>query len=337
MAKEEVEARQLRDSKRGSKQQKEEPKIRKTKEEEHRVMILDVKDVEWANATLAPMGLSKDHQPVVRAPASLAGPILSALRNVDAIPHFRETLKTSTLGRTVNAFRSHQNPEISKLAKELVSSWKKVLQRGPSLETRQIRKDNKRRERDEARAEEEEAAKRARGDQPEIKSCTCVWSPSGDRLKGLAQARDPGRGRLGKHLPLVGALARGGSGRWGQMVNDNGEKSTLAERLKDKGLSFDAPTGGPVSLGDIPSGQGHAALAAGGTLGFKENRKTPGLGPRSAGDLGSRVSTALHATRVARQEGARKGTCQESGVREGPSGEHSKDTPSMGPGVPRQG
>ena len=54
------------------------------------------------------------------------------------------------------------------------------------------------------------------------------------------------------------------------MVNDNGEKSTLAERLKDKGLSFDAPTGGPVSLGDIPSGQGHAALAAGGTLGFKE-------------------------------------------------------------------
>ena len=181
MAKEEVEARQLRDSKRGSKQQKEEPKIRKTKEEEHRVMILDVKDVEWANATLAPMGLSKDHQPVVRAPASLAGPILSALRNVDAIPHFRETLKTSTLGRTVNAFRSHQNPEISKLAKELVSSWKKVLQRGPSPETRQIRKDNKRRERDEARAEEEEAAKRARGDQPEIKSCTCVWSPSGDR------------------------------------------------------------------------------------------------------------------------------------------------------------
>ena len=137
--------------------------------------------MEWANATLAPMGLSKDHQPVVRAPASLAGPILSALRNVDAIPHFRETLKTSTLGRTVNAFRSHQNPEISKLAKELVSSWKKVLQRGPSPETRQIRKDNKRRERDEARAEEEEAAKRARGDQPEIKSCTCVWSPSGDR------------------------------------------------------------------------------------------------------------------------------------------------------------
>ena len=131
------------------------------------MMILDVKDVEWANATLAPMGLSKDHQPVVRAPASLAGPILSALRNVDAIPHFRETLKTSTLGRTVNAFRSHQNPEISKLAKELVSSWKKVLQRGPSPETRQIRKDNKRRERDEARAEEEEAAKRARGDQPE--------------------------------------------------------------------------------------------------------------------------------------------------------------------------
>ena len=103
----------------------------------------DDRHVERANATLVPMGLSKDHQPVVRAPASLAGPILSALRNVDAIPHFRETLKTSTLGRTVNAFRSHQNPEISKLAKELVSSWKKVLQRGPSLETRQIRKDNK--------------------------------------------------------------------------------------------------------------------------------------------------------------------------------------------------
>ena len=121
-----------------------------------------------------------------------------------------------------------------------------------------------------------------------MSSCTCVWSPSGDRLKGLAQARDPGRGRLGKHLPLVGALARGGSGRWGQMVNDNGEKSTLAERLKDKGLSFDAPTGGPVSLGDIPLGQGHAALAARDGLAVAEMAASQALRhARRAGGVGT--------------------------------------------------
>ena len=72
------------------------------------------------------------------------------------------------------------------------------------------------------------------------------------------------------------------------MVNDNGEKSTLAERLKDKGLSFDAPTGGPVSLGDIPSGQGHAALAARDGLAVAEMAASQALRhARRAGGVGT--------------------------------------------------
>merc|ERR1712176_1291094 len=59
-------------------------------------------DILWAEATLAPLGLSPDGEPVVKAPAAVARPILEGLKAFQGMDSFRELLKTTSIGKVIN-------------------------------------------------------------------------------------------------------------------------------------------------------------------------------------------------------------------------------------------
>jgi hypothetical protein len=97
------------------------------------VTIRRPEDVVWAEATLAPMGMRPDSdEPVVRSPAPVAVPILEGLTSFQDIPEFKELLRSTKIGKVVNAFRHHPNGEVAKAAKELVNGWKAALMSGAS-------------------------------------------------------------------------------------------------------------------------------------------------------------------------------------------------------------
>lgn len=92
------------------------------------VAISRPEDVFWAEATLAPLGMRPDSdEPMVRSPAPVAVPILEGLKAFQDIPQFRDLLRTTKIGKVVNAFRHHPNSEVAKAAKELVNGWKAAL------------------------------------------------------------------------------------------------------------------------------------------------------------------------------------------------------------------
>jgi len=82
-------------------------------------------DVAWAGATLAPMGLRPDGgEPLVRAPASIAAPLLEGLKAVADMQDLVALLRDTQIGKVVAGYRHHPNAEVAKAAKDLVASWR---------------------------------------------------------------------------------------------------------------------------------------------------------------------------------------------------------------------
>ena len=99
--------------------------------EEVKARIEKDEDVRWAEAALVPLGFKKDSdEPVVRSPQSVALPILMGMKGFQDMRNFRELLKSTKIGKVVNAFRHHPSPEVAKIAKDLVASWKVALAAG---------------------------------------------------------------------------------------------------------------------------------------------------------------------------------------------------------------
>jgi len=84
-------------------------------------------DITWAEATLIPLGLKSDGHPVVKSPTSVAMPILEGLKSFEELDEFRELLKSTQIGKVVNAFRHHADPQVSSTAKQLVTMWKVAM------------------------------------------------------------------------------------------------------------------------------------------------------------------------------------------------------------------
>merc|ERR1711972_1035403 len=68
-----------------------------------------------------------DGEPVVKSPAAIAVPILHGLKDFQELGEFRELLKSTQIGKVVNAFRKHPNSECSATARQLVASWKAAI------------------------------------------------------------------------------------------------------------------------------------------------------------------------------------------------------------------
>jgi len=93
-------------------------------EEQWKARIEWPEDVAWAAATLAPMGLRPTGEPLVRVPASAALPILEGLGILASMPDLVRLLRDHGLGKVVSGYRHHPKPEVAKVAKDLVSSWR---------------------------------------------------------------------------------------------------------------------------------------------------------------------------------------------------------------------
>jgi len=95
------------------------------REEYKRARIECPEDVTWAAATLAPFGLSADTgEPLVRAPPSVALPIMCGLSEFENMECFREQLVKTQLGKVVNAFKASPAADVAKVARELVTNWR---------------------------------------------------------------------------------------------------------------------------------------------------------------------------------------------------------------------
>eukprot|EP00928_Gymnodinium_smaydae_P053727 TRINITY_DN37653_c0_g1_i1.p1 TRINITY_DN37653_c0_g1~~TRINITY_DN37653_c0_g1_i1.p1 ORF type:complete len:537 (-),score=180.21 TRINITY_DN37653_c0_g1_i1:411-1973(-) len=84
-------------------------------------------DVEWAGATLAPLGLKETGEPVVRSPASVALPILNGLKALHENKEFHSMMKSTKIGKVINGLRRHPSAEVSGLSKELLATWKATV------------------------------------------------------------------------------------------------------------------------------------------------------------------------------------------------------------------
>eukprot|EP00929_Paragymnodinium_shiwhaense_P001935 TRINITY_DN102141_c0_g1_i1.p1 TRINITY_DN102141_c0_g1~~TRINITY_DN102141_c0_g1_i1.p1 ORF type:complete len:502 (-),score=165.33 TRINITY_DN102141_c0_g1_i1:42-1547(-) len=92
------------------------------------VRIERPEDVTWAEAALVPFGLkAESDQPVVRAPAEVALPILEGLRSFQNMEDFRSLLKTTKIGKVINSFRHHPDGAVAKTSKELLMCWKAAI------------------------------------------------------------------------------------------------------------------------------------------------------------------------------------------------------------------
>merc|ERR1712012_1144042 len=70
--------------------------------------LQNTNDVMWVKDILAPLGLREDGGgPIVRCPASVAGPLLQELRSLRFMENFHEILKSTQIGKVVNSYRHH--------------------------------------------------------------------------------------------------------------------------------------------------------------------------------------------------------------------------------------
>jgi len=80
-------------------------------------------DLVRAGRVLAPFGLS-DQAVLVHPPPSQALPVLKGLRVVSTWPELSKKLQKTSLGRTVNGLRHHQDANVAQVARELVNCWR---------------------------------------------------------------------------------------------------------------------------------------------------------------------------------------------------------------------
>jgi len=113
-------------------------------------------DVTWAEATLVPLGWRPDGEPVLKSPAAVAAPILHGLKDFQEFGEFRELLKSTQIGKVVNAFRKHPNSEVSATARQLVTSWKAAI-------TQPVKKKQSRRKSTEGKSPQGKNGKEAEG------------------------------------------------------------------------------------------------------------------------------------------------------------------------------
>merc|ERR1711972_1140670 len=93
--------------------------------EDRRARIETPEDVAWAAATLAPMGLkATGGEPLVKAPNSVAAPLLAGLQALESMPDFVVLLRETHIGKVVAGYRHHPKAELAKAAKDLVTSWR---------------------------------------------------------------------------------------------------------------------------------------------------------------------------------------------------------------------
>eukprot|EP00811_Abedinium_folium_P002711 NODE_1248_length_2548_cov_6.370095.p1 GENE.NODE_1248_length_2548_cov_6.370095~~NODE_1248_length_2548_cov_6.370095.p1 ORF type:complete len:664 (-),score=188.60 NODE_1248_length_2548_cov_6.370095:318-2309(-) len=94
-----------------------------------RARIETPEDVRWAASYLAPLGFRENGEAIVRLSAPLAAPVLEGLKDLEELSGFRAILKDTSIGKVVNSFRTHPNPETQRAAKALLAGWKATCER----------------------------------------------------------------------------------------------------------------------------------------------------------------------------------------------------------------
>lgn len=94
-------------------------------------------DAAWAASSLAPLGMasaeagSGERGPAVRVPSEVAGPLLEGLKALKNSPAFHDALRSTNVGKVVNAYRHHPSAEVAAAAKALLASWKAACRERP--------------------------------------------------------------------------------------------------------------------------------------------------------------------------------------------------------------
>mmetsp|Transcript_59859 Transcript_59859/g.157378 ORF Transcript_59859/g.157378 Transcript_59859/m.157378 type:complete len:170 (+) Transcript_59859:1-510(+) len=101
------------------------------RDENKRARVETQVDVEWAVAILAPWGFREgsENVAVLTPPGSIVLPVLCGLQDLDKRAQFRELLRNTKIGKAVSSMRHHKNPEVAKMAKDLVGRWKSTATR----------------------------------------------------------------------------------------------------------------------------------------------------------------------------------------------------------------